>query len=43
MKLNQFKDKNYGKPGTPKRDRLEAGYERFKINIMIKNKNFKNL
>jgi ribosome-binding protein aMBF1 (putative translation factor) len=33
--LDQFKDKNYGKRGTPKRDRLEAGYENFKIGAMI--------
>jgi hypothetical protein len=29
--LDQFKDKNYGKPGTAKRDQLDAGYENFKI------------
>ena len=33
--LDQFKDKHYGKPGTPKRDKLEAGYENFKIGAMI--------
>ena len=33
--LEQFKDKNYGKPGTPKRDELEAGYENFKIGAML--------
>lgn len=33
--LEQFKDKNYGKPGTVKRDQLEAGYESFKIGALI--------
>jgi len=33
--LAQFKDKHYGKPGTTKRDKLEAGYENFKIGTMI--------
>jgi len=33
--LDQFKEKNYGKPGTAKRDELEAGYENFKIGAMI--------
>ncbi len=33
--LDQFKDKHYGKPGTAKRDELEAGYENFKIGAMI--------
>ena len=33
--LEQFKDKNYGKRGTKKRDDLEAGYENFKIGILI--------
>jgi ribosome-binding protein aMBF1 (putative translation factor) len=35
MTLDQFKDKNYGKPGTEKRDELEAGYENFKIGALI--------
>ena len=35
MTLDQFKDKNYGKRGTAKRDRLEAGYEAFKIGALI--------
>ena len=29
--LEEFKELNYGKLGTPKRDELEAGYENFKI------------
>jgi ribosome-binding protein aMBF1 (putative translation factor) len=33
--LDQFKDKNYGKVGTKKRDELEAGYENFKIGALI--------
>lgn len=35
MTLEQFKGKNYGKPGTKKRDELEAGYENFKIGVLI--------
>ncbi|MFM7728849.1 MAG: helix-turn-helix domain-containing protein [Flavobacteriales bacterium] len=33
--LEEFKEKNYGKRGTKKRDELEAGYESFKIGAMI--------
>ncbi len=33
--LDQFKDIHYGKPGTKKRDELEAGYENFKLGVMI--------
>ena len=33
--LDQFKDKHYGKPGTEKRDELQAGYENFKIGALI--------
>jgi len=35
LTLEQFKDKHYGKPGTVKRDQLEAGYESFKIGALI--------
>jgi len=35
MTLDQFKDKHYGKPGTKKRNELEAGYENFKIGALI--------
>ena len=35
MTLEEFKEKNYGKRGTKKRDELEAGYEVFKIGAMI--------
>ena len=33
--LKEFKDKNYGKHGTKKRDELEAGYDLFKIGALI--------
>lgn len=33
--LEEFKEKNYGKRGTKKRDELEAGYENFKIGALI--------
>ena len=33
--LSKFKDEQYGKRGTPKRDKLEAGYETFKIGTLI--------
>ena len=36
MTLDQFKDNHYGKRGTKKRDKLEAGYENFKIGALIK-------
>ena len=35
ISLDQFKDKHYGKVGTPKRDQLEEGYENFKLGAMI--------
>ena len=35
LTLKQFKDKNYGKRGTAKRDELEAGYENFLIGALI--------
>lgn len=35
LTLEQFKDKHYGKRGTAKRDELEAGYESFKIGVLI--------
>lgn len=35
MTLDEFKDKNYGKPCTDKRNELEAGYENFKIGALI--------
>lgn len=33
--LDQFKDKHYGKRGTSRREKLEAGYDNFKIGAMI--------
>lgn len=33
--LEQFKDDHYGKRGTSKRDKLEKGYENFKIGALI--------
>ena len=33
--LAQFKDEQYGKRGTSKRDKLESGYESFKIGALI--------
>ena len=33
--LEEFKEKNYGKRGSKKRDELEAGYENFKIGALI--------
>jgi len=35
LTLDEFKDKHYGKPGTAKRDQLEAGYANFKIGALI--------
>jgi DNA-binding XRE family transcriptional regulator len=33
--LDQFKDRHYGKQGTAKRDKLDAGYENFKIGALL--------
>jgi len=33
--LVEFKDEHFGKRGTPKREKLEAGYETFKLGAMI--------
>lgn len=35
MTLEEFKEKNYGKRGSKKRDELEAGYENFKIGVLL--------
>lgn len=35
ISLDEFKDKNFGKPGTKKRDELDAGYEDFKMGVLI--------
>ncbi len=33
--LEQFKEKNYGTKETPKREKLEAGYQNFKLGAML--------
>ena len=33
--LDEFKEKNYGKRGIKDRDELEAGYENFKIGVLL--------
>jgi len=33
--LEQFKEKHYGKLGTPKRNELEVGYENFKVGVLL--------
>lgn len=33
--LDEFEEKNYGKRGTKAREELEAGYENFKIGVLI--------
>lgn len=35
LSLDQFKEVHYGKRGTSKRDKLEKGYETFKIGALI--------
>ena len=35
MTLDEFKEKHYGKRGTKKRDELDAGYENFKIGVLL--------
>jgi DNA-binding XRE family transcriptional regulator len=35
LTLEEFKQKNYGKPGTRERDELDSGYEAFKIGALI--------
>jgi len=35
LTLEEFKDKNYGIPGIPKRHEPEAGYENFKIGALM--------
>lgn len=36
--LEEFKEQNYGKHGSIKRNELEAGYEAFKIGALIHDK-----
>lgn len=33
--LDQFVNEQYGKKGTPKRDKLEKGYESFKLGVIL--------
>jgi HTH-type transcriptional regulator / antitoxin HipB len=33
--LDQFIEEDYGKKGTPKRDKFEKGYEAFKLGFLI--------
>lgn len=33
--LDQFVDEQYGKKGTPKRDKLDKGYKEFKLGILL--------
>lgn len=33
--LDEFTDKHYGKRGTPKREEFEAGYEDFKLGVLL--------
>jgi ribosome-binding protein aMBF1 (putative translation factor) len=35
LTLDEFKDRHYGKPGTDRRDELEAGYAHFRIGALI--------
>jgi DNA-binding Xre family transcriptional regulator len=35
MTLDEFKEKHYGKRGTKKREKLEAGYENFKLGVLL--------
>jgi DNA-binding XRE family transcriptional regulator len=35
MTLEEFKVKHYGKKGTPQRNELEAGYENFKLGVLL--------
>ena len=33
--LDEFKEKNFGKRGTKKREELEEGYDNFKIGVLL--------
>jgi DNA-binding XRE family transcriptional regulator len=33
--LDQFVEEQYGKEGTPKRDKLEEGYKSFKLGVLL--------
>lgn len=36
MTLDEFIQEHYGKVGTPKRDKFEAGYQKFKNKVLKK-------
>ena len=40
--LEELKAKYYGKIGTPKRDKLEEGYQAFKIGVLLKEARLKS-
>jgi DNA-binding XRE family transcriptional regulator len=40
MTLEELKEKNYGKRGAIARDELEAGYEAFKLGVLIQQARF---
>ena len=40
--LAQFKDEHYGKVGTAKRDKLDKGFEAFKLGVLIQEMREKN-
>lgn len=35
INLEQFKDKHYGKRGTQNREKLETGFESFKLGVLL--------
>ncbi len=35
LTLEQFKEKHYGKKGSAKRDKLEKGYQAFRLGALI--------
>ena len=42
MNLEEFKEKHYGKIGTPKRDELEKGYKNFKAGYLLRQARLKS-
>ena len=39
--IDQFVEERYGKKGTPKRDKLDKGYELFKIGVLLQQASLK--
>ncbi len=35
MNLEEFKNKHYGKSGTPQRDKFDQGYKNFKTGVLL--------